>query len=249
MAIKFLVFTTALIFLIGACHPGQNSQAMAQLPADMHKVTVKEVLQTSSYTYLLVSEGSVENWLALPKMQANTGDTYYYRNGFKMTDFESKELGKKFPIVYFLESISTSPELITRDSSVNPHTTMLISPDSSASVEYTAKVVVEKEVVNLQPAEQGITIAELFANKTKYAGKTVRVKGKVTKFNTKIMKHNWIHIQDGTEYSGKFDLTATTDIEVAIGETITLEGKIALDKDFGYGYFYEILLEDSKLIK
>jgi uncharacterized protein (DUF2344 family) len=121
--------------------------------------------------------------------------------------------------------------------------------DSSAVVEYTAQVIVKKEEVNLQPAEQGITIAELIANKEKYAGKTVRVKGKVTKFNTKIMKHNWIHIQDGTEYAGKFDLTATTDVEVAVGETITLEGKVTLDKDFGYGYLYEILLEDSKLIK
>ena len=249
MAIKSLIFSLVLICLIGACQPGQNSQAMAQLPADMHKVVVKEVLQTNSYTYLLVLENSVENWLALPKMQANIGDTFYYRNGFKMTDFESKELGKKFPVVYFLESISTKPDLVASDPSANPHAGMLNPADSSATVEYTAKVVVEKEEVNLQPAEQGITIAELIANKEKYAGKTVRVKGKVTKFNTKIMKHNWIHIQDGTEYEGKFDLTATTDIEVAIGETITLEGKVALDKDFGYGYLYEILLEDSKLIK
>ena len=249
MAIKFLVFALVLVCLIGACQPGQNSQAMAQLPAGMHKVVVKEVLQTSSYTYLLVVENSEKNWLALPKMPANLGDTFYYRNGFKMTDFESKELGKKFPTVYFLESISAKPDLVASDPSANPHAGMLNPADSSSVVEYTAQVIVKKEEVNLQPAEQGITIAELIANKEKYAGKTVRVKGKVTKFNTKIMKHNWIHIQDGTEYAGKFDLTATTNVEVAVGETITLEGKVTLDKDFGYGYLYEILLEDSKLIK
>jgi len=246
---KFILLTALLIVLLSACQPRQNSQAMAQLPAETHKVVVKEVLQTTSYTYLLVNEGSEENWLALPKMQANVGDTYYYRNGFKMTDFESKELDKKFPVVYFLESISSTPELIAGDLSANPHTNLQVSTDSLAEVNYSAKVLVEKEQVNIQPAEKGITIAELFGNKEKYAGKTIRVKGKVTKFNTKIMKHNWIHIQDGTEFSGKFDLTATTDIEVAVGETIILEGKVALDKDFGYGYFYEILLEDAKLIK
>ncbi|MEI7897164.1 MAG: hypothetical protein WCJ26_09020 [bacterium] len=61
------------------------------------------------------------------------------------------------------------------------------------------------------------------------------------------MKKNWIHIQDGTEFSGKFDLTVTTDAEAAVGQTITLEGKITLNKDFGYGYAYEVLMEDATI--
>lgn len=215
----------------------------------MHKVLVKEVLQTSKYTYLLVTENSEENWLALPKMEASTGETYYYRNGFKMTDFESKELSRKFAVVYFLESISKTPEIVAREAMPNPHTSMPEIMDSASSANYTAKVVVEKENVSVQPAEQGITIAELLSDKQKYAGETIRIKGKVTKFNAKIMKRNWIHIQDGTEYAGKFDLTATTDIEATVGETLTLEGNIVLDKDFGYGYSYEVLMEDAKPIK
>jgi hypothetical protein len=31
-----------------------------------------------------------------------------------------------------------------------------------------------------------------------------------------------------------------------MGENITFEGKIVLDKDFGYGYFYSVLMEDGK---
>ncbi len=126
---------------------------------------------------------------------------------------------------------------------------MPIVSDTSTTAEYKAQVVVKKEEVDVKPAEQGITIAELLADKQKYAGKTIRIKGKVTKFNAKIMNRNWIHIQDGTEYAGKFDLTATTDIEAIVGETLTLEGTITLDKDFGYGYSYEVLMEDAKPIK
>jgi hypothetical protein len=243
---KYIFLTSVLILIMSACQPGQKSQAQGS--ADVHKVIVKEVLQTSAYTYLLVVENSAENWLALPKMQASPGETYYYRNGFKMTDFESKELGRIFPVVNFLESISSSPEIPVKVSSANPHAAMISTADSAAPAKYTAKVAVEKEEITMKPAEQGITIAELLANKEKYAGKIVRIKGKVTKFNSKIMSKNWIHIQDGTEYSGKFDLTATTDIEVAIGETIILEGKVTLNKDFGYGYVYDVLLEDSRLI-
>jgi len=63
------------------------------------------------------------------------------------------------------------------------------------------------------------------------------------------MNTNWIHLQDGTESDGKFDLTATCLENLNVGDIVTLEGKITLDKDLGYGYFYEVLLEDAKIVK
>ena len=60
------------------------------------------------------------------------------------------------------------------------------------------------------------------------------------------MGKNWVHIQDGTEFGGGFDITITTDKPASVGETVTFEGKIALDKDFGYGYFYSVLMEEGK---
>jgi hypothetical protein len=61
------------------------------------------------------------------------------------------------------------------------------------------------------------------------------------------MGKNWVHIQDGTQFEGAFDLTITTDIQVPVDEINTFEGKIILDKDFGYGYFYSVLMEESKI--
>jgi len=234
-SMKFLFISSIISLLFVACQSNQTSQSSTQEQSGVHKVVVKEVLQTSNYTYLLVAENKAESWLALPKMEANEGDTYYYTGGFEMTEFESKELGRTFTSVFFLESISSSPNIKTEEPVKNPHSERTIT--------------VEKKHVDVQPAKDGITIAELFANKASYAGKTVRVKGQVTKFNAAIMKMNWIHLQDGTDYSGKYDLTVTTGLEVAVGETVTLEGVIALDKDFGYGYSYEVLLENAVLIK
>ncbi len=94
-----------------------------------------------------------------------------------------------------------------------------------------------------------ITIAELFANKDDYANKTVKVKGEVKKFNSKIMGKNWIHIQDGTEHLGENDLTVTSQMEAKKGDIIIIEGKIILDKDFGSGYFYKIIMEDGKIVE
>ena len=105
-----------------------------------------------------------------------------------------------------------------------------------------------KEDIKIDPVEGCITIADLFSNKTKYSGETVRVRGKITKINPEIMGKNWIHLQDGTEFEGSFDLTATTEQQFTIGLIVTIEGKVAIDKDFGYGYSYAVIIEDCKLI-
>lgn len=114
------------------------------------------------------------------------------------------------------------------------------------SEKHMARVITEKAEVKVEPCADCITIAKLLADKKSYAGKVIKVKGQVTKYNAGIMGKNWIHIQDGTEYGDGFDLTVTTDISVSVGETLTFEGKIALDKDFGYGYVYNVIMEEAR---
>jgi hypothetical protein len=109
-----------------------------------------------------------------------------------------------------------------------------------------SKVAIEKMDVKVDPCNGCIKISDLLENKKTYSGKTIKVTGKVTKYNPEIMGKNWIHIQDGSEFQGGFDLTITTDQKAALGEIITFEGKIVLDKDFGYGYSYNVLMEDAK---
>jgi hypothetical protein len=111
------------------------------------------------------------------------------------------------------------------------------------------QVVPEKANVQVTPGPGCISISTLYSEKKSNDGKIVKVKGIVTKFNSEIMGKNWVHIQDGTGTEGSFDLTITTSQTVAYGDTVTFEGKIALDKDFGYGYFYNVIMEEGKLVK
>jgi hypothetical protein len=106
-----------------------------------------------------------------------------------------------------------------------------------------------REEIKIEPAEGITALSELFANKKNFSGKTVKVKGKITKVNPSIMGKNWIHIQDGTSFEDQYDLTVTSDFIPEVGTIITVEGIIALDKDFGYGYTYPILMEEGKLIQ
>ena len=110
----------------------------------------------------------------------------------------------------------------------------------------TGAVQTEKVNVTVEQCPECITIAKLLADKKSFSGKVVKIRGHVTKFNPEIMGKNWVHIQDGTEFEGGYDLTITTDTKVSVGETVTFEGKVTIDKDFGYGYFYNILLEEGK---
>ena len=101
----------------------------------------------------------------------------------------------------------------------------------------------------VEPCADCITIENLIANKNDFAGKTISMKGVVAKVNEEIMGRNWVHIQDGTEADGIFDFTVTTNQSVKTGDIVTFKGIIAVDKDFGYDYFYEIIMEDAQIIR
>ena len=149
-----------------------------------------------------------------------------------MTHFKSKELNRDFASVIFLERVSTSPDLLEQSN--------IPAMTHSAMVKKDARL-----DIKIKPAKGGITIAELYANKEKYNGKTVTVKGKVTKVNANIMGKNWVHLQDGTEYKGAYDLTATSKLDFNIGDIVSMTGKIVINKDFGYGYKYDVLMENA----
>ena len=72
------------------------------------------------------------------------------------------------------------------------------------------------------------------------------MRGQVTKYNAKIMGKNWLHIKDSSTAK---DLTVTTKAKAAIGDVVVIEGKLELNKDYGYGYVYPVILEDASIIK
>jgi hypothetical protein len=56
------------------------------------------------------------------------------------------------------------------------------------------------------------------------------------------MGKNWVHIRDK---SGK-DLTITTNSVVNVSDAVAFKGKITLDKDFGAGYKYDVIMEEAE---
>ena len=99
----------------------------------------------------------------------------------------------------------------------------------------------------MQSTCQPVSRAISRESRTELSGKTVSVRGKVVKFSPKIMGKNWVHLKDGTGESGSDDLTITTAASVKVGDTVLVRGVVATDKDFGFGYRYELLVEDASI--
>lgn len=88
-----------------------------------------------------------------------------------------------------------------------------------------------------------ISIAELVSKKDQLDGKMVALKGTCTKVNDKIMGRNWIHLKDGS--MDDFDMVITSSSIVPVGHQIKISGVVSLKKDFGSGYFYDLILENG----
>jgi hypothetical protein len=98
-----------------------------------------------------------------------------------------------------------------------------------------------------QPEQK--TIAALYAEKGKLGGHQVQLHGKIVKVNNAIMNRNFLHLQDGTGQQGNNDLTITSQDTAEVGDEVVVTGTITVDKDFGAGYTYPILMEQASVKK
>lgn len=217
----------ALILTVVGCKSKQSSGYIT--------VSVLDVEQVGSYTYMLVEEKGPEYWIAVTTTDAKPGDKFHYTGGMVMEDFYSTQLDRTFEKVIFLDEIIAG--------GMRPEKGNL-KADTPGS-----KIKSEKSEIVIDRVEGVTSIADLYKDPKSFSGEVIKVQGEVTRFNSSIMDRNWVHIQDGTEYNGKFDLTITTNEDFEVGSVVIIIGKLALDKDFGYGYSYELLLEEATAVR
>ena len=103
-------------------------------------------------------------------------------------------------------------------------------------------------MVTADQAEQK-TIEALYQEKAELSGHQVQLRGKIVKVNNAIMNRNFLHLQDGTGKDGSNDLTITSQDTADVGDEVVVTGTITVDKDFGAGYTYPILLEQASVSK
>ena len=226
----------SMVLLIGlSCQNNSNKNELTILPEGNHRVEIVDIVQTNSYTYLQVDEDGEEYWMAVSQQEFTKGDVIYHLNGMEMKNFESKDLGRTFDRILFVADVSDEPIYGTQQMVNGQNQPM--------------KPNIKKIEVTIETPEGGVSIGDLFANKDAYKDQQVIVSGQVTKVNVAIMGKNWVHIQDGSGDEVHFDLTVTTQHQPKVGDVVTYKGKVGLDRDFGMGYTYELIVEEAEALE
>jgi len=244
---NFIVLLTALALAIGCQdkapktekQPVQEKSAVDEAAAGGFTGTALESIKADRYTYVQVDTGTEKIWAATPEFRAKVGDTVVVPKGLAMQNFHSKTLNRDFEVVYFVGAIMVEGS----DQGLNQQAQKGIAHPAVGDKGSKPEV----QISSLERVEGGITVAEIFAGKKDLAGKQILVRGKVVKFLPEIMGKNWLHLQDGSGSEGSNDLTVTTGTRVNVGDVVLANGVLSVDRDFGFGYEYEVILEDAKV--
>lgn len=234
-----------------AAPPAASNAMEAQVapPASSLKGKVLERLDAPPYSYLKIQSGAEETWAAVPKADVAKGAEVTVLNAMPMANFESKTLKRKFDVVFFgtLEgSAPAAPAVAPAGADGSPagmaqqHARAAQGPSNVGDVK-----------VPKASGADARTVAEVYAQKGALKEKPVSIRGKVVKFNPGIMGKNWVHLQDGSGKADKQDndITVTTQDMTSVGDTVVVKGTVRIDKDFGAGYAYPVIIEDAKLSK
>ena len=269
---KKLTTSIALLFMISlliACSQDKPAQPVAQAPVaaekpasaptptpvaaeapDQSSGTVIETMNAAGYTYVYVDNGTEKIWAAAPEFAVKVGDEVMVPEGMAMHNYHSQTLDRDFDVVYFVEAVlnASNPSIGTSGMGSPASPANMQMPEGHPAIGgNTAPPTVDLSAV--QKAEGGMTIGEIYAAKTDLSGKNVTLRGKVVKFSPQIMGTNWIHLQDGSgdQAAGTNDLTVTSGVQVSVGDTVIASGPLTLDKDFGYGYKYNLIMENAEV--
>lgn len=229
LKLNLILILSISIFFLQDCGEKEETKIEAN-PNFKHTAKVIETIDATQYTYLKVEENKNQFWIAVPQIKLEVGTIIYFNEGLEMKDFQSQSLNRTFESILFVDNIQLHEDTPVIE---NPHAGVQGNKSPNISVE----------------PLNGLSIEKIYADKNELNGKTISVRGIVTKFNSGIMDRNWIHIQDGSGKTNDFDLLVTSNAIVNEGDLITIEGKVILDRDFGSGYFYSLLIEDGKLKK
>lgn len=233
---------------------GRNADAAETIQGD-----VVEIINSGGYTYILIQTAAEQVWAAGPPTEVKVGESVMLPGGMLMRDFHSKTLDRTFETIYFV------PFFKAQDvGSGDPHATLnrahggmdvlsdrMDSGHGNDGVPISGtKTVVDRIVQSelIEKAPGGYTIEEIYSLKKDLAGQKVKVRGVVVKFTPAIMGKNWLHLQDGSGSEKSYDLTVTTNATASFGDLVMIQGVLAVDKDFGAGYRYEVIVEDSEII-
>jgi hypothetical protein len=196
---------------------------------DIFEGTVVDTLNGGGYTYLQIDDTKKKYWVAVEGIKVEKGTEVRFTEEMRIKNFESKTLNRKFDEIVFASNLQ--------------HRT---------NVPEKGNLELINEQVKESPYKQKDTMSvkEVWEKRVSLKDKTIAIRGKVVKASPNIMGRNWVHIQDGTGEGSEIGRIVFTSKELPkVGDIVTASGVVSVDKDFGSGYFYKIIVENASFSK
>lgn len=208
---------------------------------------VLEIKPAMGYKYLKVEEEGKEVWVAIASAPVSVGDRVGYDKTILMKNFHSKTLKQDFEEIYFASDVylpqkSNAPKSMKEMLGLNT-----AAKDSNADKDIndaSVKVAPVKPFVK----QDAYTVEEIHMWRKALKDQTITLEGTVSKVSQDIMKRDWVHVGDGSgnEKNLTNDLVFTApNTSLKMGDKVNATGKVIVDKDFGFGYFYKVIIENS----
>lgn len=213
-----------------------STRAAQPLP-DPLRGTVKETMGAGGYTYVLLATQQGDHWAAAKRFEVAVGNDVEVAGLMPMADFTSPTLKKTFEQIQFVSGATviggSKAHAQTRD-----------APSGHPAIGGATPAPPRAGEIEVPPG--GVTVAELFEKKAELNANAVKFSGRVVKVNRGILGSNWLHVQDGTGGPGSNDITVTSATGFAEpGSVVLIQGVLALERDFGAGYKYDVIVEDA----
>jgi hypothetical protein len=227
---------------------GMNDPALAAAHPAGNTVTgvIEEVIQVPNYTYLRLKTAAGDEWAAVNSTtEAVKGQPAVVAQASLMTGFASSTLKRTFDRIWFgqLQGASAGGPPPAMGGMPPPAMGGMMK---SAGAGATAGAIAALEKAQ---GPLGLRVSDVYAERAALNGRTVRVKGKVSKL-TAVQGLNYLHLKDGsgTAAAADDDLVVVTKATVKAEDVVTLEGTVAVDKDYGAGA-RPVVLDDAKVVQ
>jgi len=261
MKIKQLISLELLVALLVAFYVSGCSEDKAvlteaeklQVAKEMEKIkgadyfvgSLTETFNAGGYTYAKLSTPKGDIWSAGPVTKLNKGDKISFASKMLMKNFRSKSTERDFKEIYFAKSFTVNGKRTGLMPMAKTSTsTAKKNPHNNSAMPHSQAMSSMPLIKPIKKAAKGQDIAEIIAKENTLRGKTVIVRGQVTKVTSNILGANWVHIRDS---STQQDLTLTTSGTTKTGDIILVKGIFSVNKDFGKGFVIDRVIADAKI--
>ncbi|MFO0598829.1 MAG: hypothetical protein U0228_26215 [Myxococcaceae bacterium] len=223
---------------IGPSVPAPSSPSGPEVrPGGTLTGQVAEVLQVPQYTYLRFESGE---WAAIdsaPQVQAGQQVTLHLQN--EMQEFTSPSLGRTFARLWFA-TLDGAPPVEKSGPPAKDLGAAPMAPPSDPSVKGAIAAVAGRAATPMR-------VADVYTERALLKGTRVKVTGKVDRVNV-VQGLHYVHLKDGSGAAADKtdDLLCISSDDVPAGQTVSLEGVVAVDKNVGMGT-NPVVLDEARL--